>query len=78
MKAAQWQDLYQIRRGSSLIAPSIDQQCNLAEGNEDAPEKSTGFTLSFVVHKQRFMVPSREGLFHSVDCHSDCVDTKHS
>lgn len=56
VKAAQRQDLYQMKKSSPLISPSTDQHCNLAKGNEDAPEKSPGFTLSSLVHKQRFMV----------------------
>lgn len=39
VKAAQRQDLYQMKRGSPLISLSTDQHCNLAKGNEDAPEK---------------------------------------
>lgn len=49
----------QDEEGSPLISPSTDQHCNLAEGYEDAPEKSPEFTLSSLVHKQHFMVIQR-------------------
>lgn len=40
--------------GPCLISPSTGQHCSLAEGNEDAPPKSPGFTLSSLVLKKIF------------------------
>ncbi|KAL7373284.1 hypothetical protein ABVT39_002964 [Epinephelus coioides] len=75
VKAAQRLDLYEMKRGSPLISPSTDQRCNMAKGNEDAPEKKPWIYFIIPCSQTFHGYPTGMRLHPSAHRHSDCVDT---
>lgn len=76
VKAAQGQDLYQMKRGSPLIYPSLTSAATWPKATRMPPENSPGFTLSSPVHKHCFTVILKDKAVQL--CGSPfCVDTKY-